>query len=57
MTKRKVDPEEPQKTSLKLPPGLWREVRALAILQGKTGNMVVVEALQRIIKESKGARS
>jgi len=57
MAKRKADLEVPQKTSLKLPPGLWRQVRAAAILQGKTGNQLVVEALQRIIKETTGGRS
>jgi hypothetical protein len=57
MAKRKGEQDDVQKTSLKLPAGLWREVRAAAILQGKTGNQLVVEALQRIIKESKGGRS
>jgi hypothetical protein len=53
---KKVDPTKLQKTSLKLPPGLWREVRAVAILQGRSGNDLVIDALQRIVKESKGGR-
>ncbi len=57
MAKRKGDPEELRKTSIKLPPGLWRQVRAAAILQGKSGNQLVVEALQRIVKESAGGRA
>ena len=48
MAKRKADLEVPQKTSLKLPPGLWRQVRAAAILQGKTGNQLVVGARRRV---------
>ena len=36
MAKRKGEQDDVQKTSLKLPAGMWREVRAAAILQGKT---------------------
>ena len=57
MAKRKGEQDDVQKTSLKLPAGLWREVRAAAILQGKTGNQLMVEALQRIIKETTGGRA
>jgi hypothetical protein len=56
MGKRKAQ-EDPQKTSLKLPPQLWREVRALGILQGKSGTQLLVEALERIVRESKGGRA
>ena len=56
--RRKPTPQDNgMKTSIKLPPALWREVRAVAVLEGKTGSALVVEALQRILKESKGGRA
>jgi len=57
--RRKPNPQDNNgmKTSIKLPPALWREVRAVAVLEGKTGSALVVEALQRILKESKGGRA
>ena len=57
MAKRKDPVEDEMKTSLKLPPMLWRKVRAHAVLQGKTASALVVEALEKILKEQAGGRS
>lgn len=49
-------PEKPVKTSVSVPPTLWREVRMVALRDGVDASDLVAEALRLILKRRGAAK-
>lgn len=46
-------PKQPQKTSLRLPPELWRKVQHRAIDEGVSATALVVRAIEEMLKRDR----
>ena len=41
------------RTTLRIPPKLWQQVRLLAVRRGTTAQALTIEALKRLLREEK----